>query len=132
MAIIEAKTERGFRAGHFLAHEDCERKTFDITTSEAKALGDGTYLASAGDILYTTSTPSGGGDTVYTFKGIVYEDVVFTGKAIISVVTKGSVILSKLTDKGSAPSQALKTALASSGMFDFVTEGQTVRPFVED
>ncbi len=129
MAIIEAKTERGFRAGHFLAHEDCVRETMEISQSKAKALADGTYLTSAGDILYTAT---GDENPVYTIEGIVYEDVVFTGKAIISVVTKGTVVSSKLTDKGSAPSNALKTALASSGMFDFVTEGQTVRPFTED
>lgn len=129
MAIIEAKKERGFRAGHFLAHEDCVRETREISVGKAKALADGTYLTSAGDILYTAT---GDANPVYTIEGIVYEDVVFTGKAIISVVTKGTVYLAKLTDKGSAPSQALKTALASSGMFDFVTEGQTVRPFVEE
>lgn len=129
MAIIEAKTEKGFRAGHFLAHEDCVRETREISEGKAKALADGTYLASAGDILYTATS---GANPVYTIEGIVYEDVVFTGKAIISVVTKGSVISSKLTDKGVAPSEALETALAASGMFDFVTEGQTVRPFTED
>ena len=132
MAIIEAKTERGFRAGHFLAHEDCVRVTMQISQSKAKALADGTYLTSAGDILYTTATPAGGGDPVYTIEGIVYEDVVFTDKAIISVVTEGSVYPSKLTDKGSAPSEALGGALAASGKFDFEYEEETERPFAEE
>lgn len=101
MAIIEAKKERGFRAGHFLVSEECTRKTYSVFNGYGgKSLGDGTYLYSAGDVIRIDA-----GNSNYVIIGVCYEDVLFTvneseDECILSVVTGGSVYASLLTYKG--------------------------------
>lgn len=127
MAIIEAKTERGFRAGHFLAHEECTRQTYQVPVAQAKELNDGSYLYSAGDVITLSSA----------IVGVCYEDVVYegTGGAIISIVTAGTVYKEDLTIQGeaipAASASTVASALTALGIKQ-VTKETVTRPFAEE
>lgn len=127
MAIIEAKTERGFRAGHFLAHEECTRQTYQVPVAQAKELDDGSYLYSAGDVITLDGS----------VEGVCYEDVAYEGTdgAIISIVTAGTVYGDDLTVKGAAipegDVQGIIQSLVALGIK--LAEKETVtRPFAEE
>lgn len=106
-----------YAAGYFLGHEECERKTKTIPQSMATTAANGTKYVKAG-----TPFPSNDGSAV----GIVYEDVdVTTGDMAGSVVTKGTVIESRLPVELAGTA---KTALAALG-FTFVTDGSVTRPY---
>lgn len=137
MAIIEAKKERGFRAGHFLVSEECTRQTYSIDIKQAKDLGDGSYLFASGDMVY------GPRDGSTYIVGICYEDVVFVPtdieqKCTLSVVSKGTVDFDLITYKGtpikgSQSESEYKTALTSMGIvFGVNANPDVTRPFTED
>lgn len=77
-----------YAPGHFLAHEECERKTREIPQSLATTTDDGTKYVPMG-----TPFPSNDED----IEGLVYEDVdVTTGNMPGSVVIKGDVLVNRL------------------------------------
>lgn len=115
MSFIGAK-EQGvvYAPGWFLAHEECERKTRQISQTGATARADGAKVVKMG-------TPYPANDA--TAVGIVYEDVdVTTGNMPGSVVLKGVVYEDRLPV---ALEEAAKTALEAKG-FTFVTAAPTV------
>lgn len=95
MSFIGA-VEKGvvYAPGHFLAHEECERKTRQIAQDSALVVtaDNGSKYVPMG-----TAYPTNDGNAI----GIVYEDVdVTTGNMPGSVVTRGVVIESRLAITG--------------------------------
>ena len=105
---------KAYAAGYFLAHEECERKTREISQTGATTASDGSKYVKAGTLY-----PSNDANAV----GIVYEDVdVTTGNMPGSVVLSGVVYLDRLPV---APASAAKTALEAKG-FTFITTAPAV------
>lgn len=117
MAFIGSVNQgKTYNAGYFLAHEECVRKTHEVTQSMATTESDGSKYVKAGTIYPSNDTNA---------IGIVYEDVdVTNGNMPASIVEKGVVIESKLPV---ALDSDAKTALGALG-FVFVAEGEAVRP----
>ena len=110
-AVEQGKT---YAPGWFLAHEECERKTREMTQAMATTAADGAKYVKMGTVY-----PANGATAV----GIVYEDVdVTTGNMPGSVVLKGVVYEDRLPV---ALDNAAKTALEGKG-FTFVTAAPTV------
>ena len=106
-----------YAPGHFLAHEECERKTFEIPQSLAETTAEGTKYVPMG-----TPYPSNDGECV----GLVYEDVdVTVGNMPGSVVVKGVVLTNRL------PVALDDLAVSKLGTLGFTfTEDPTVtRPY---
>lgn len=92
-----------YAPGHFLAHEECTRKTTEIPQSMATTASDGAKYVPMGKIF-----PSADANAV----GIVYEDVdVTTGNMPGSVVYKGEVYENRLADA----TDSYSTATVPSG-----------------
>ena len=88
MSYIKNKDGYVFNAGYFLAHEECERKTYTIPASMGVDAGDGAKYVPAG-----TPYPSDDSSAI----GLVYEDTdVSFGDAAGSIVTKGTVYNDRL------------------------------------
>lgn len=119
MSFIEPTVQgKVYAPGWFLAHEECERKTYEISATGAVTVGNGKYVKMG--TLYTVTS---GGNTDYI--GFVYEDVdVTSGNMPGSVVTKGTVYENRLPANLAS---AAKTALVAKG-FTFVTEPTVTRP----
>ena len=117
MSFIGAKHEGTIYApGYFLAHEECERKTKEITQSMATTTARGKYVKMG------TPFPSNDANCI----GLLYEDVdVTTGNMPGSVVLKGTVIADRLPV---TLADAAKTALTGNG-FTFVDETSVTRPY---
>lgn len=102
-----------FKAGHFLAHEECTRVTKTAPVSLATTVGATKYIKAG------TVYPSNDGNAI----GLIYEDVdVTTGAMPCSVVTAGEVVEAKLP---AAVESSAKSALTG---IKFVTEGSIIRP----
>lgn len=98
------KTARTFAPGWFLAAEDCERETYEISATGAQTTAEGGKFVAMG-----TAYPSNDGNAI----GIIYEDIdVSTGNMPGSVVTKGTVYEDRLPV---ALAGAAKTALEALG-----------------
>lgn len=111
-AVEQGKT---YAPGWFLAHEECERKTRQISQEGATTANNGGKYVKMG-----TFYPANNSSTV---EGIVYEDVdVTTGNMPGSVVLKGVVYLDRLPV---APANGVQAALEAKG-FTFVTSAPTV------
>lgn len=105
-----------YAPGYFLAHEECERKTRQISATGATTAANGAKYVKAG-------TPYPANDA--TAVGIVYEDVdVTTGNMPGSVVLQGVVYENRLPV---TLASAAKTALEGKG-FRFVQDPTTTRP----
>ena len=116
MSFIASGTGKVNQYGHFLAREECTRKTREIPQSLATTENDGTKVVKSG-----TPYPSNDGNCV----GFVYEDTdVTTGNMPGSVVLKGNVYEAKLPVELAG---AAKTALEALG-FVFETEPTVTRP----
>lgn len=118
MSYIGTVTQgRSNHAGWFLAHDDCERKTREISATGAQTRADGAKYVPMGTIYPANDA---------TAVGIVYEDVdVSTGNVAGSVVLKGVVYVDRLPV---TLADAAKTALEGKG-FTFVTAAPaTTRP----
>ena len=119
MSFIKRNETQGLiRAdGWFLAHEECERKTREVTQSMATTVGGKKYVPMG------TFYPANNSSTV---EGIVYEDVdVTNGNMPASVVLKGVVYLDRLPV---APESGVQSALEGKG-FTFIANSPTaVRP----
>lgn len=104
-----------YAPGWFLAHEECERKTREISQTGATTAADGSKYVKMG-----TFYPSNASATV---EGIVYEDVdVTTGNMPGSVVLSGTVYLDRLPV---APANGVQAALEAKG-FKFIATSPTV------
>ena len=104
-----------YAPGWFLAHEECERKTRQVTQSMAQTRADGTKYVPMG-----TFYPANDSSTV---EGIVYEDVDVTSGAMpASVVLQGVVYLDRLP---AAPASGVQSALTAKG-FTFITAAPAV------
>lgn len=119
MSFIGAKeTGKPYAPGWFLAHEECERKTREITQAMATTAADGAKYVPMG-----TFYPANNASTV---EGIVYEDVdVTTGNMPGSVVLKGTVYLDRLPAE---PDTGVQTALEGKGFTFVETAPATTRP----
>lgn len=107
---------KAYEAGYFLAHEECERKTRQISQTGATTLANGAKYVKAGTIYPANDA---------TAVGIVYEDVdVTAGDAAGSVVLSGVVYEDRLPVE---LADAAKTALEGLG-FKFVEEDEVTRP----
>ena len=92
--IDEKKTGKVYAPGYFLAHEECVRKTKEISQSGAVTADNGGKYVPMG-----TAWPSNDGNAI----GIVYEDVdVTTGNMPGSVVTKGVIYEDRLAITGAS------------------------------
>lgn len=92
MSFITEEKGKAYAAGYFLAHEECERKTRQVTQAMAVTADNGAKYVPAGTIY-----PSNDANAV----GIVYEDVdVTTGNMPASVVLKGVVYEDRLAITG--------------------------------
>lgn len=89
MSFNQNTNGRGYAPGYFLASEDCERETVEVSASHSQAVTIGaTKIVPAGAVI-----PSNDGNA----KGILYEDVeVTTGNMPGSLVTRGTVYEDKL------------------------------------
>ena len=88
--IGEVVQGKGYAPGYFLAHEECERKTREMTQSLATTAADGAKYVKMGTIYPANDA---------TAVGIVYEDVdVTTGNMPGSVVLKGVVYEDRLPE----------------------------------
>lgn len=115
MSFITSGTGKVNQYGHFLAREECTRKTREIPQSLAVDENDGKVVKSG------TPYPSNDGNCI----GFVYEDTdVTTGNMPGSVVLKGNVYEALLPV---ALNGAAKTALEALG-FVFETIPTTTRP----
>ncbi len=113
------KVQKGatYAPGWFLAHEECERKTRQISQSGATTLENGAKYVPMGSIYPANDA---------TAEGIVYEDVdVTTGDMPGSVVLSGTVYEDRLP---AAIAEAAKTALTAKG-FAFTTSPAIERPY---
>lgn len=114
--ISEKHNSQVYAPGWFLAHEECERKTKEISQTGATTAADGTKYVKMGTVY-----PSNDANAI----GIVYEDVdVTNGNMPGSVVLKGTVYENRLPV---TIANAAKTALEGKG-FTFVTEAAVTRP----
>lgn len=121
MSFIKRNAEQGkvYAPGFFLAHEECERKTREISQSHSQVVTtNGKKYVPAG-AFYPANDSS-------TVKGIVYEDVDVTNGAMPgSVVLKGVVYLDRLP---AAPESGVQSALEGLG-FSFVSSAPSaIRP----
>lgn len=108
-----------YAPGWFLAHEECERKTREMTTAMATTAANGAKYVPMG-----TPYPSNDKDCI----GFVYEDVdVSTGNMPGSVVLSGVVYEDRLPVTLAA---GAKSALAAR--FSFKTSPVVERPTDED
>lgn len=91
MSYIGTVTQgKAYHAGWFLAHEECERKTREISATGATTRADGAKYVPMGTIYPANDA---------TAVGIVYEDVdVSTGNVAGSVVLKGVVYEDRLPE----------------------------------
>ena len=104
-----------YAPGWFLAHEECERKTREVTQSMATTRADGAKYVPMG-----TFFPANNSGTV---EGIVYEDVdVTSGSMPASVVLNGTVYLDRLP---ASPESGVQSALEAKG-FKFVASSPSV------
>lgn len=105
-------------AGWFLAHEECERKTREVTQAMASTRADGAKYVPMGTFFPANSSS--------TVEGIVYEDVdVTSGNMPASVVLKGVVYLDRLP---AAPESGVQSALEGKG-FTFIAHApKAIRP----
>ena len=123
MSFIENSAGKVYAPGWFLGHEECERKTYGVAQSDATTDANGGKYIPMGT-LYSITTGEGG-SAVTDYIGFVYEDVdVTSGNMPASVVTKGTVIESRLP---ATLTSAAKTALEAKG-FTFITEPTVTRP----
>lgn len=123
MSFIGA-VEKGvvYAPGYFLAHEECERKTYQMAQTGATNVNGRKYVPMG--TLYSVTTGEGA-SAVTDYIGFVYEDVdVTTGNMPGSVVTKGTVYENRLPAELAS---AAKTALVAKG-FKFITEAEVTRP----
>lgn len=118
MSFIGAvKQGKAYEAGYFLAHEECIRKTREISQSHAQVVtgSNGSKHVPAG-AFYPANNSS-------TVVGIVYEDVDVTeGAAAGSVVLGGVVYLDRLP---ASPESGVQSALEAKG-FTFITSAPAV------
>ncbi len=122
--IGEGITGKLFEAGYFLAHEECERKTRQMTQAMATTAADGSKYVPMGT-LYSVTTGEGASATT-EYIGFVYEDVdVTTGSMPGSVVTVGTVYEDRLP---AAIAEAAKTALEAKGFKFIATSPAVTRP----
>lgn len=104
-----------YAPGWFLAHEECERKTRQVTQDMATTRADGAKYVPMGTVFKE-------GDAAV---GLVYEDVDVTSGAMpASVVLKGVVYEDRLPAELDS---AVKSALEAKG-FTFVTAPTVTRP----
>jgi hypothetical protein len=101
------KSSRVYAPGYFLAKEECERKTFEVDSTDERVI----TASNGGKFLpMGVAYPSNDSNAI----GIVYEDVdVSTGNMPCSVVLKGSVYEGRLSEE---LTNAAKTALVSAGI----------------
>lgn len=105
--------------GWFLDHEECVRKTYQMTQDMATTAADGSKYVPMGTLYSVTE------NNTTDYIGFVYEDVdVTTGSMPGSVVTQGVVIEDRLPAE---LTEAAKTALEAKG-FVFVAEPAVTRP----
>ena len=118
MSFIQSdNTSKVYAPGHFLAHEECVRKTYEVAQSGATTEANGTKYVKMG-------TPYPANDA--TCIGLVYEDVdVTTGNMPASIVTKGVVIEDRLPVELAT---AAKNALVALG-FSFEEDASVTRPY---
>lgn len=119
MSFIKRNESQGLvRAdGWFLAHEECERKTRQVTQSMATTVNGRKYVPMGS--FYPANNSS-------TVEGIVYEDVdVTTGDMPASVVTKGVIYLDRLP---AAPESGVQSALEGKGFTFIANSPSAVRP----
>ena len=118
MSFIGAVEQgKAYAPGWFLAHEECVRKTYEISATGVAADANGGKHVKMGTIY-----PSNDANAI----GIVYEDVdVTAGNMPGSVVTKGVVYTTRLH---TAPASAAKTALQGKGFVFIDTEPTVTRP----
>lgn len=106
-----------YAPGHFLAHEECERKTRQIAQAGATTAANGAKYVKMGTVYPANDA---------TAEGIVYEDVdVTTGDMPGSVVLKGTVYEDRLPV---ALADAAKTALEAKGFTFIATTPAVTRP----
>jgi len=118
MSFIQNTLGRTYTAGYFLAHEECERKTREIPQSMATTADNGTKYVPMGTIFPSNDNKA---------EGIVYEDVdVTTGNMAGSVVTRGSVIESRLPVDLDSDA---KTALIAAGFSFIESDPEVTRPY---
>lgn len=126
MSFIEpTKNGKIYAPGYFLADpENCIRLTKEISQTGAVSENGGKYVPMG--TLYTETTEVEGSN-VTDYIGFVYEDVdVTSGNMPGSVVTKGTIIESRLP---ATLTEAAKEALEAKG-FVFVTIPDAVtRPY---
>lgn len=92
MSFIIEEKGKAYAAGYFLAHEECERKTRQVTQAMAVTTDNGAKYVPMGTIY-----PSNDANA----EGIVYEDIdVTTGDMPASVVLKGVVYEDRLAITG--------------------------------
>lgn len=102
MSFITEEKGKTYAAGYFLAHEECERKTRQVTQAMATTAENGAKYVPAGTIY-----PSNDSNAV----GIVYEDVdVTTGDMPASVVLSGVVYEDRLAITGQTYGAATVTS----------------------
>ena len=90
MSYIGNETGKAYAPGWFLAHEECERKTYEIPQTGATTADNGGKYVKMGTVY-----PANGSTAI----GIVYEDVdVTSGNMPGSVVTKGTVYEDRLPE----------------------------------
>lgn len=125
MSFIERNATQGkvYAPGYFLAHAECERRTYQMAQNGAVTGANGGKYVPMGT-LYAITTGEGA-SAVTDYIGFVYEDVdVSSGNMPGSVVTKGTIYENRLPAELTA---AAKEALEAKG-FVFVTESEVVRP----
>ena len=94
MSFIGNETGKAYAPGWFLAHEECERKTYEISQEGAATADNGGKYVKMGTVY-----PANGSSAI----GIVYEDVdVTSGNMPGSVVTRGTVYEDRLPEKEEA------------------------------
>lgn len=116
MSFIKRNETTGkcYEAGWFLAHEECERKTREVTQSMATTVNGKKYVPMGS--FYPANNSS-------TVEGIVYEDVdVTNGNMPASVVLKGTVYLDRLP---ASPESGVQSALEGKG-FTFIDHAPAV------
>ena len=90
MSFIGYDTGKAYAPGWFLAHEECERKTYEISQEGAATADNGGKYVKMGTVY-----PANGSSAI----GIVYEDVdVTSGNMPGSVVTRGTVYEDRLPE----------------------------------